>query len=314
MTKALALTWQQVQAALYEGFQEEVSFGVSCLVHLVLFLMLAALGISPQTVTRLVIEAPPPAPEEATPPDTLGFVELRESEFAETVPEPAIQPAAWESPLEMPDVSVEDVDRMAGVDRLTLDSPKLIDVDARDLRLEVPERAPGGRLANAPGPLASLPPGLAEDFAGRLRMAGAQSGDVQVSLMWNNINDLDLHVLCPSGEEIYYFHPRSHCGGLLDVDMNVFGRRPWSNKPVENIFWPTGGSPSGSFAVAVDHYSNNGAPDPTKFWVSVKVAGGEVGAYEREISHGQRPYMVCRFENPTSQPRPVGRRASQGHR
>ena len=36
------------------------------------------------------------------------------------------------------------------------------------------------------------------ELRARLEREGAQSSDVQISLMWNNYNDLDLHVVCPS--------------------------------------------------------------------------------------------------------------------
>ena len=41
------------------------------------------------------------------------------------------------------------------------------------------------------------------ELRARLEREGAQSSDVQISLMWNNYNDLDLHVVCPSGCLLY---------------------------------------------------------------------------------------------------------------
>ena len=60
-----------------------------------------------------------------------------------------------------------------------------------------------------------------EELRARLEREGARSSDVQVSLMWNNYNDLDLHVVCPSGERIHGGNRKSACGGHLDVDANV---------------------------------------------------------------------------------------------
>ena len=51
------------------------------------------------------------------------------------------------------------------------------------------------------------------ELQARLEREGAQSSDVQISLMWNNYNDLDLHVVCPSGERIHGGNKTSACGG-----------------------------------------------------------------------------------------------------
>ena len=69
----------------------------------------------------------------------------------------------------------------------------------------------------------------------RLAREGAQRGDVQVSLAWNTLDDLDIRVVTPSGETISYQNKQSRCGGHLDVDMNANGR--CSIAPVENVYW-----------------------------------------------------------------------------
>ncbi len=84
----------------------------------------------------------------------------------------------------------------------------------------------------------------------RLEREGAKRGAVQISLMWNNWNDLDLHVITPSGEHIYHDHRKSTCEGELDVDMNF---KPTSKTPVENIVW-TRTPPAGVYRIGIRHY------------------------------------------------------------
>ena len=92
------------------------------------------------------------------------------------------------------------------------------------------------------------------ELQARLEREGAQSSDVQVSLMWNNYNDLDLHVVCPSGERLHGGNKTSACGGELDVDANV---RAETRKPVENVFWEEGKAPAGKYQVYVHHYKKH---------------------------------------------------------
>ena len=59
---------------------------------------------------------------------------------------------------------------------------------------------------------------------------------VDVSLLWNNLNDLDLYIKCPDGELIYYMNRKSKNGGQLDIDRNV-KHKEMTSYPIEHILW-----------------------------------------------------------------------------
>lgn len=128
------------------------------------------------------------------------------------------------------------------------------------------------------------------DVDDRLKKAGAKSGDVQISLAWNNGNDLDLHVMTPSGDQISFGNKRSSDGGELDVDMNA--GRASSQRPVENVYWAS--APNGSFRVYVHHYANHGGRDPTRYQVVVRVDGRE-RRFTGRLAHGAPYELVHSF-------------------
>jgi hypothetical protein len=155
----------------------------------------------------------------------------------------------------------------------------------------------GGHTTNPPPAVANSGPNtinldVSSDFGQRLQRAGAKSGDVQLSLMWNNVNDLDLHCVDPRGEEIFFGHRRSQSGGELDVDMNAGGGL--TIHPVENIYWPTGGAPSGVYRVYVNHFANHGARDPTRFVVRILVKGKTM-QFNGVLRYGQYKQLVHQF-------------------
>lgn len=61
-------------------------------------------------------------------------------------------------------------------------------------------------------------------------------GELRVSLAWERSTDLDLHVVTPSGFEIYYAEP-DHSTGSLDVDDCVLVCRDPYGTHVENVFF-----------------------------------------------------------------------------
>ena len=144
-------------------------------------------------------------------------------------------------------------------------------------------------------------------FVERLQKAGAKSGDVQISLIWDNFNDLDLHVITPRGENIFFGHRRSRCRGELDVDMNAGAGK--TREPVENVYWGKGKAPTGKYKVAVHHYRNHGDPDPTHYELRV-VVDGQTKVIQGELEYGSPRMIVYEFERSALSPPPVTRSAA----
>jgi len=134
--------------------------------------------------------------------------------------------------------------------------------------------------------LPPAPPARNED-AERAREQGGREGKVQVILAWDDRNDLDLAVICPDGQRIY-FENRRACGAELDVDMNVEGGpRGISNRPVENITWPSS-PPPGRYRIEVTHYSRNpGGPAASPFRVTIRRPGQPDQVLRGSASQGQ---------------------------
>lgn len=94
------------------------------------------------------------------------------------------------------------------------------------------------------------------------------TGDVQILLSWNNEDDLDLICAEPNGSVISYQKKRSATGGCLDVDMNASA--PYSQTPIENIYWPEGRAPKGHYEVYVSYYAKRSSAACTKYKVVIK--------------------------------------------
>ncbi|MBI1809205.1 MAG: hypothetical protein HYR75_04845 [Gemmatimonadetes bacterium] len=97
------------------------------------------------------------------------------------------------------------------------------------------------------------------------------TGDVQVNITWDSKADVDLHVVDPSGAEIYWADRNSLTGGHLDLDSNAGCA---SDGPrAENVFWPSGlVAPHGDYIVRVDNWSSCGA-GLTHYVVTVNAKG-----------------------------------------
>lgn len=133
-----------------------------------------------------------------------------------------------------------------------------------------------------------------------LRQHNAGTGDLRISLMWSNHNDLDLHVVDPSETEIYYQRRRSGTGGLLDIDMNA--SPPLQSPAVENVYWPTRGAPAGRFRVYVNHFRQYDRVDETPFTVRILIRGRTTD-FRGSIRFGENKRLVHEFSlTPSSTP------------
>jgi len=128
-------------------------------------------------------------------------------------------------------------------------------------------------LASTANLLVNLDFNLTSQKAQEIAQANGQinggRGDVKVTLSWNNLSDVDLHVIDPYGERIFYQHKSSQSGGILDFD-NRNGYGP------ENIYWPAGKAPSGTYEVYVHFYdySTSGVRnDSSEFTVLISAFG-----------------------------------------
>jgi hypothetical protein len=98
------------------------------------------------------------------------------------------------------------------------------------------------------------------------------TGSIQATLRWHSDDDLDLEVTDPFGDTVAYYNPTVPSGGFLDVDANVGVCGQNVPPAVENIVWPDGQAPAGSFTVRVREYNLCTGVSPT--WNLVVLVDG----------------------------------------
>ena len=101
--------------------------------------------------------------------------------------------------------------------------------------------------------------------------SAAASGQLQVSLNWNQPVDLDLHVETPNEEDIYYGNRTGTNGGQLDLDSNA--ACGIDNVNNENITWGEQAPASGDYVVRVDLWSACDVSSEIDYVVTVNVCG-----------------------------------------
>ena len=134
------------------------------------------------------------------------------------------------------------------------------------------------------------PPPAASTDARRAERQGGRSGKLQVILAWDDVNDLDLQVICPGGGNINFIR-RQDCGGMLDVDANgdVNGL---TSTPVENVYF---NAPApGTYRVIVDPYGMRSQPS-SPYRVTVRREGRADQVVNGVAQNGQRNRVALEF-------------------
>ena len=118
-------------------------------------------------------------------------------------------------------------------------------------------------------------------------------GPIQVSVSWDTPTDVDLHVIDPNGEEIYFANPVGDTGGELDLDSNAACSIDGVNN--ENITWGDNDDPdSGTYTVLV-HYWSNCSQGTTNYIVTVRVEGEPTRTYSGTLVEDDEEDEVATF-------------------
>ena len=204
------------------------------------------------------------------------------------------------APLQDP-VALEDAPsppiEVVQVDFESLDAQPVAEHAISDLLATVPSPpvpraprpiAPAGLAHEPNGNTVGMAPGIGGELGRRLRLAGAKTGDVQVSIRWDGIDDIDVHLLVESLERpgaesrINWMNRFGTCGGMLDVDANA--GVPLTNHPVENVFWGKGRAPYARYTVMIHHFRSWSGRLQTPVEVAVLVDGEVQRFYPTAVS------------------------------
>ena len=181
-------------------------------------------------------------------------------------------------------------------------------VHVAELRLaEQPPCPPPTSLAPtpvAPPPAAPAPPAAREPspeskaIDERVEEGGGKKGQLQFTLAWNTLDDLDLNVTCPGGQISSISGERGPgvCGdGVKDIDANRNLVENVSSTPVENVVWPAD-FPDGNYRLEVIEYkaaAQDGAGNTVPFTLRMRL-GDEERECQGEVTQLAREGMVER--------------------
>jgi hypothetical protein len=144
---------------------------------------------------------------------------------------------------------------------------------------------------NRPALEALIPPSPA--WGGLI--GGLGTGDVQVTLRWWSVVDLDLSVTDPAGDLVSFSTRTVASGGQLDRDAN-YPCDTATASPVENVFWPSGGAPPGSYQATVTYRTGCETQGPQEYELTVRLNGEVIRRDRSTIEPGQQVTIELAYE------------------
>ncbi len=120
-----------------------------------------------------------------------------------------------------------------------------------------------------------------------------KSGQLRVNLRWFTEDDLDLHIVTPNDDEIFYGNKEEKNGkGKLDIDSNA--GQPFSSTPAENVYWEE--LPLGKYKIIVDFFNSR---QTTKVIFELKISpensdldGWEIKSFVESQGQNKRREIV----------------------
>ena len=149
---------------------------------------------------------------------------------------------------------------------------------------------------------------ITDSIKEKVKTAGGNvEGVLRTSLSWFNHDDLDIHVLEPNGNRIFFNHKRSSTSGTLDVDMNAGSGT--TRDPVENIIWTDlNRMVKGDYKVIVHNYSQRESID-VGFTLEVEFAGTlHQFTYNRPVrDEAKVPVVTINFDGNSFKIKDIGK-------
>ncbi len=121
-------------------------------------------------------------------------------------------------------------------------------------------------------------------------------GALKINLKWSTKDDLDLHVIDPDNQEIFFRDKKKMCQGYLgqlDIDANAGSNL--TSTPQENIYWE-GKAPLGNYKVKVVYYAQHDNKKEIYYTVSVYPENGEPKTFTGSMHTPKEEKCVVEFK------------------